>query len=848
MLPAIRPKTRKHADAGSEDEGDGDGGGGGEGEGEDEDEDGDGDAFRRSRMHTAARPKTSINFVNVEGDGDGDDDGGQAWGSAHRKDGAGGGGEGELQWSEDGGEGANPQRSKTASEKIWRGRTPVGYMEWSQRPATQGGPNGYFPSALPPYAQARSALKRGRAVLKKPGVKVFQQDDQTYDVDPETRSASLALRRLSRTAHGKGTGYERQKKLLSVPFVRKKRPATTSDVEPEHKVIPAHLQKRWRFLTSIDERRDLEKNYNTRYKEKEVLAWKVEDVFSFVADCFINETQVDVKGIPLPKKLVKEDGVQADRCLDMLVMRQVKVEMMDGKKLMAKVQKNLLAKSLKLESYDPTLADAISTAAQDYLRLNARKKVDQHEGVTAQEAFQAAHADNSDEALMQELMVKEVALKKVRARLRDLRDKLAPLQNKFAEGVDDFKSLEEHYDRIKTPDVRAFVRPKSRRNILALKKAVDEDLTVHHNRWLALTKEEQALAQIVREDEMQTLALRQKVETAQKLREARRKELWDEQSENAFKVESERDIAMIGADGMLRACDELLHAATNAVQTQFDRSQRDEMLRMIGDKIFQAKKICMENCRYHLRRKRIETLEISFEFAVEKLREGDTHLAKVQAHLVAAAAVEDSSAHVVTHLTGILKDCRQHMYLAKRDYKRRDALSMVEYNLRESEQSVEELEARIESIVAAQKQQNLDAAAAKAAEAAAAAEAAKAEEVESEEEEAEESEFDKTLSRLIQEKQRQALERVADSLCSMQQWLFEVKSKSKGKGPSSSAGDSVGESKTSQSSTRPASPWASRRALPPVPGHVPETGRLQPPPAAPNTGGKESRKRFVTVK
>jgi hypothetical protein len=330
---------------------------------------------------------------------------------------------------------------------------------------------------------------------------------------------------------------------------------TTSDAQPEQKVIPEHLQKRWRFLTSIDERRDLEKLYNTRYKEKEVLAWRVEDVLSFVADSFINDVQVDVSGIPLPKKLVKEDGVRADRCLDMLVMRQVKVEMMDGKKLMAKVKKDLLAKSLRLEAYDPTLADALSAAAKDYLRLNTRKKVEQHEGVTALETFQEAHADKSDEAIMQELMVKEVALRKDRARLKDLRDKLAPLQKKFAQGVDDFQSLEEHYDRIKTPDVRAFVRPKSRRNILALRKAVDEDLTVHQDRWVTMKKEEEMLAQTVREEEMQTLALRQKVETAQQLREARRKRLWDEQMEKADELEFERDMAMKKADTLMRTCD-----------------------------------------------------------------------------------------------------------------------------------------------------------------------------------------------------------------------------------------------------------------------------------------------------
>jgi len=710
-------------------------------------------------------------------------------------------------------------KDSRSNTNAYRGRTPTGWIEWSKRPATQGGPNGYFPSAVPKYTQAKGTVKRERAVFKKPGVKVFHLQDTTYELNVETGVPTLALYTLSRMSHG--AGHIRQKKLVSVPFNRKKRPSTTGD-EPEENVIPEHLQKRWRLLQSPDERRAFGKMYSTRYKSKEVLAWTMEDVFSFVADSFVNDAQVDVGGLALPKKLIKEDGVRADACLDVLVLRKVKIERMDGKKMMAKMKKGLLGMSFKLDAYDPTLAVSLSTAAKDYVRLNARKKVAEHEGITAKQTLEAVQNENADEVLMQELIVSEVELRHEKARLKELRERMAPLQSKFKQGADEFQLLEQHCERLKTPDVRAFVRPKSRREVFSLKKAVDDDLTRHQDKWMTMAKEEHMLAREVRDEEMKTLALRQQVETGQILREARRKQMWDEQLQKATDLEYERDGVISKVDVLLKACDEMIAHASSTVQTQLHRSQRDELLRGIGDKIFTARKMCVEACRYQYRRRRIEALDVALEFAIEKLRDGDVHLTKLQANLVSAAAVEDSAPQATTSLRHLLEDSREHLRRAKRDYRRTGAMSMVAPNINDCQRSMEALELRIAEVIGAKRKEELDAAAAAAAEAAEAEVLPETLSSESSEEEEDFTDFEKTLDRLIEEKTRQTLEQVPDSLCSMQQWLFEVKAKSKGQqAASSSAGDS--KVAASQSSTRPTSPWASNYSLPSVTGPLSPT-------------------------
>ena len=712
---------------------------------------------------------------------------------------------------------------QTSAPKL-SGRRPLGHMFFHERPATQGGPNGYFPSAVPENARVKSARRRERAVLRHAGVKVFRVKDTTYSHDLQTGKDSLQLSRLSRTAHGVEGGFWQQRKLISVPFIRKKRPATTVGHEGEavKTELPDHLKQRFRYLVNRNEVRDFEKLYNTSYKEKDVMAWGFEDVFSFVADSFINDVQVDVAGLALPKRLVHEDGVRADNCLDVLVMRQVKTQRLDGKRLMDKVKRGLVAKTLKLDGIDASLADSLVTAIQDYQRLNARKKLPQHEGVTAKQTFEAAHADNADVALIQDLMVREVNLRRERSRLNDLRAQFAPVRIKFEQGIDESQQLEQHYDRLKTPEVRHLVRPKSRRDVLLLKKTVSEDLARYQEKWQALRDEEQALASAVRAEEMKTLALRQKVETAQFLRDSRRRLLLEEQARRAAELEEERAGTVQQTDKQLKEVDDMLWQAYNTVQTQFDRSLRNELLRMIGD-IFSAKRALVQACRYEYRQKRVEALESALEFAVDKLREGDSHLEKLQDDLLSAATIEDSAPNAVVGLTHLLAQAREHLRRGIRDYRRTGAMTLVKENIADFERSLTALDERIKRIIAAKKQAEQDAAAAAAAAAAAEAAAVAAEEevYESSDEEQEKTDFEKTLDRLIEEKQRQALERIPDSLCSMQQWLFEVKSKSKGNKTLSSAGDS--KVADSQSSTRPASPqpWASLNTLPPVTGPSP---------------------------
>jgi len=809
MLPEIKKeKGKSGGGAGQDDAEDPDGA---EGQDDASEEDQQSHASERevgvsppdnSRPQTRSSPNTGVHFFDVETPLSAGSRPVESFGEAKEYE--------TGNWSEE------DSRSNTDA---YRGRTRTGWMQWSKRPATQGGPNGYFPSAVPKYAQAKATVKRERAVFKKPGVKVFHLQDTTYELNVETGVPTLSLNRLSRTSHG--AGHIRQKKLVSVPFNRQKRPATTED-EPEENVIPEHLQKRWRLLQSPEERRAFGKMYSTGYKSKEVLAWTMGDVFSFVADSFVNDAQVDVGGLELPKKLIKEDGVRADACLDVLVLRKVKIEKMDGKKMMAKMKKGLLGMSFKLDAYDPTLAVSLITAAKDYVRLNARKKVAEHEGITAKQTLEAVQNENADEVLMQDLIVREVELRHEKARLKELREKMAPLQSKFKQGVDEFQSLEQHCERLKTPDVRAFVRPKSRREVFSLKKAVDEDLTRHQDRWMTMAKQEHTLAREVRDEEMKTLALRQQVETGQILREARRKQMWDEQMEKATDLEYERDGVVSKVDVLLKACDEMIAHASSTVQTQLDRSQRDELLRGIGDKIFTARKMCVEACRYQYRRRRIEALDVALEFAIEKLRDGDVHLTKLQANLVSAAAVEDSAPQATTSLRHLLEDSRERLRRAKRDYRRTGAMSMVAPNIYDCQRSMEALELRIAEVIGAKRKEELDAAAAVAAEAAEAEVLPETLSSESSEEEEDFTDFEKTLDRLIEEKKRQTLEQVPDSLCSMQQWLFEVKAKSKGQqAASSSAGDS--KVAASQSSTRPTSPWSSNYSLPSVTGPLSPT-------------------------
>jgi hypothetical protein len=499
-------------------------------------------------------------------------------------------------------------------------------------------------------------------------------------------------------------------------------------------------------------------------------------------------------------------------------MREVRRQMINGKTLIENVKRGILAKKLKLHAVDPSLADALSTAAQDYLRLNSRQKVENFEGITAKQTFEAAQAESTDEVLMQDLMVREIELRRERARLTELRERLVPLDVKFAQGVDECKSLKQHYDRLKTPNVREFVRPKSRRDVLSLKRIVDEDLAMHQDKWLALKKQEQELAKAVREEEMATLALRQQVESAQMLREERRKEMWEDQMRRAKELELERDQTMEKVDVLLTETHEMIKHSISTVQTQFDRSERNKLLRLSGDNLFAAKKMMTEACRYEYRRKRIELLEGALESAVEKLREGDMHLSKIQAKLVSAASVPDDEPHAVTALEVILSECQRHLREAKRDYKRTGALYIVAPNMKDFEVGLESLNIRISKIVEAAKIQTE---AAETVESKTAADDDESQASADEEVESGPTLFEETLERLIVEKQRQTLVMVSDSLCSMQQWLFEVKAKSKSRKPPSSSGDSKQGDKKSESSTRPASPraaWARPSNLPPVTG------------------------------
>ena len=151
------------------------------------------------------------------------------------------------------GEGADEESSEEEDDDARRaaqfptisGRRALGHVPWHQRPATQGGPAGYFESSVPEHAQVKSALKRGRSILAKPGMKLFQLQDKTYRVDVETGNATLMLGRLSRTAGVDDAGFQRQKKLITVPF-RKRPPKTSLGEPPVLTEPPPHLKERWR--------------------------------------------------------------------------------------------------------------------------------------------------------------------------------------------------------------------------------------------------------------------------------------------------------------------------------------------------------------------------------------------------------------------------------------------------------------------------------------------------------------------------------------------------------------------------------------------------------------------------
>ncbi len=64
------------------------------------------------------------------------------------------------------------------------------------------------------------------------------------------------------------------------------------------------------------------------------------------------------------------------------------------------------------------------------------------------------------------------------------------------------------------------------------------------------------------------------------------------------------------------------------------------------------------------------------------------------------------------------------------------------------------------------------------------------------------------LAKLIHEKQKEVVDSLADSLCSMQAWLYDLKVKRKPQGASSPASDTP--HTQSSHSTRPASPRVPR--------------------------------------
>ena len=212
---------------------------------------------------------------------------------------------------------------------------------------------------------------------------------------------------------------------------------------------------------------------------------------------------------------------------------------------------------------------------------------------------------------------------------------------------------------------------------------------------------------------------------------------------------------------------QMIAHATAVVQTQFDRSQRNGLLRMIGDKLFAAKKMLVEAFRFHLRQKRVDALEAALEFAVDKLHEGDVHLTKVQTQIVLAAAIDDATQNATLLLQHLLSDALENFQRAKRDYRRTGALEMVKPNLDEMNDALKALDARILRLKseAQARDRVAAAAAAQAAEEERRGTAGQLEEEEEEEEEEMQSEFDKTLGRLITEKQKQESSAVTGNLC-----------------------------------------------------------------------------------
>ena len=84
---------------------------------------------------------------------------------------------------------------------------------------------------------------------------------------------------------------------------------------------PEHLSH-WEELDDLKEFMLWCKSYSERYRALPVKKWRVEQVFSFVADSFQDAAQVDVTGKPLPKAVIEGDGSVESR-IDTLVLRSI---------------------------------------------------------------------------------------------------------------------------------------------------------------------------------------------------------------------------------------------------------------------------------------------------------------------------------------------------------------------------------------------------------------------------------------------------------------------------------------------------------------------------------------------
>lgn len=689
-------------------------------------------------------------------------------------------------------------------------------------------------SAIPEYARTPSREKRMRSTwrVKTPVLQVVDSGAAMPTTLSGTKTTDAP------TSMAEMSSYWKQKKLLTVPIRAWKslEPVMfAEDMEP-----PPHLQH-WNEFSKRSTRESFLKRYNHHYKAIQPEKWSTNDLFSFVADSLVRDDQVDAAGLPLsPRHLKKVGHFRVENRLDVMVLQALLSLRLDGRKFVH-ASSAALSKILPISDYE---VDDLKSAITHYVELNAHHKTANPEDdiATAGEAMQAASLEVQETEQVEQLLLTEIKVRTERAKLRELRSTLDPLKKRVEEGQEDYALIKGYLSRPRTPEQKALSRPASAA-LFQMRSNLRSDLEETQEKWDSLKQQEYEMERSVRELEVASLQVRDAVNKSRCERRERRTQLKAEMDARAAEDKKKKLQMMAVGDEMLLDAERFVSKA--GVETQ-DRT-RALLLSSASEKAKAARRIYEESFAIGERRRRLEAVEQLVVLEEEKRAGCERFLEQAKRHLFNANGSEIGDVDMAWRN---LKRARDALESAKTETKRTGAVVQMQGPLREVEERLIEAEKRWSEgggrlgtsgqvshrsnltpgspgIVTPGRTGSRESVAQRIPSAAG---SRRSEESRpgsrgssrggsgmtgpstarsgSSASELGNPMFEEQLTKLIHEKQKEVLDQVQDSLCGMQAWLYELKTKRRQKQEEQEAAEALQLNSNAESagSTRPTSP------------------------------------------